>query len=101
MLSHLKTQVQKVSIELDKIETSWWPGQGPGWSRQGPGAWQLHFQVYLVTGGANNVGELSSTEILISGSKSWQRVGDLPGPANGIRGVSFNNKIIMMGRVNI
>lgn len=53
--------------------------------------------VYLVTGGANNVGELSSTEILISGSKSWQRVGDLPGPANGIRGVSFNNKIIMMG----
>ena len=63
--------------------------------------YELHFQVYLVTGGANNVGELSSTEILISGSKSWQRVGDLPGPANGIRGVTFNNKIIMMGRVNI
>ena len=42
---------------------------------------------------------LASTEILISGSDVWTQVGNLPtGPILGLRGVSFNNKIIMTGK---
>ena len=57
------------------------------------------FQVYLVTGGWTGSAELVSTEILISGSDAWTRVGDLPiGPISGLRGVSLNDKIIMTGK---
>ena len=60
------------------------------------------FQVYLVTGGTTGgtagFTYLASTEILISGSDDWTQVGDLPtGPIIALRGVSFNNKIIMTG----
>ena len=57
------------------------------------------FQVYLVTGGWTGSARLASTEILISGSDAWTQVGDLPtGPIFALRGVSFNNKIIMTGK---
>ena len=61
-----------------------------------------HFQVNLVTGGTTGgtagFTYLASTEILISGSDAWTQVGDLPtGPIIALRGVSFNNKIIMTG----
>ena len=56
------------------------------------------FQVYLVTGGWSGSTRLASTEILIFGSDAWTQVGDLAtGPIYALRGVSFNNKIIMTG----
>ena len=54
-------------------------------------------QVFLVTGGYSYFGELSSTEILKDGDSSWTTVGNLPKAVEGIRGVSFNNRIIMTG----
>merc|ERR1712227_956444 len=54
--------------------------------------------VYLVTGGYTGSNYLLSTEILTSGENSWRQVGDLPTvPIKGLRGVSFNNNIIMTG----
>ena len=53
-------------------------------------------QVFLVTGGYSH-GYLSSTEVLKDGDSSWTTVGNLPKAADGIRGVSFNNRIIMTG----
>ena len=52
-----------------------------------------------MTGGWTGSARLASTEILISGSDAWTQVGDLPtGPIFALRGVSFNNKIIMTGK---
>ena len=55
--------------------------------------------VYLITGGfiVANREVLSSTEILVAGSESWSKVGDLPSPLVMLKGVSFNNKIMMIG----
>ena len=57
-------------------------------------------QVFLVTGGfywGYNYKILSSTEVLKDGDSSWTTVGNLPKAVSGIRGVSFNNRIIMTG----
>ena len=56
-------------------------------------------QVYLVTGGTEGGGNgyLSSTELLVDGDGKWTLVGELPAATSGIRGVSFNNNIIMTG----
>ena len=57
-------------------------------------------QVYLVTGGrVNSTNKLVSTEILTGGSQSWRIVGPLPYAVHGLRGVSFDNKIIMTGNI--
>jgi len=55
--------------------------------------------VHLVTGGySTGSNRLVSTEIFTSDENSWRQVGDLPTvPINGLRGVSFNNNIIMTG----
>ena len=53
-------------------------------------------QVFLVTGGLSNR-YLDTTEILVEGDSSWTTVGNLPKAVYGIRGVSFNNRIIMTG----
>merc|ERR1712227_42609 len=51
-----------------------------------------------VTGGYSGYGNLVSTEILTSDENPWRQVGDLPTvPIDGLRGVSFNNNIIMTG----
>jgi len=53
--------------------------------------------VYLVAGGSLG-GDPESTEILVSGSSAWSLVGNLPGfGLFDLRGVSFNNKVIMTG----
>ena len=57
-------------------------------------------QVFLVTGGYttnDDVKYLSSTEVLKDGDSSWTTVGNLPKAVSSIRGVSFNNRIIMTG----
>ena len=54
----------------------------------------------MVTGGYavyDGYYRLKSTEILVKESSAWIEVGDLPVPIDGLRGVSFNNKIIMTG----
>ena len=55
-------------------------------------------RVHLVTGG---YGEdfLSSTEILYNGDPAWTTagLGHLPAPANGLRGVSVDNNILVTG----
>ena len=57
-------------------------------------------QVYLVTGGwDSSYNDLSSTEILTEGSQSWKVVGPLPYAVRGLRGVSYNNRIIMTGNI--
>ena len=55
-------------------------------------------QVFLVTGGFTYTdGQLSSTEVLKDGDSAWNTVGNLPKAVEHIRGVSFNNRIIMTG----
>ena len=60
-------------------------------------------QVYLVTGGANIMGVVStmtSTEILIEGQSQWKVPvnGDLPSRRSSMAGISINNKIFMTGK---
>ena len=56
-------------------------------------------QVFLVTGGVfGSFNQLSSTETLKSGDGSWTDVGNLPVPMFGLRGVSFQNQIIVTGK---
>ena len=52
--------------------------------------------VYLVTGGYHH-DYLSSTEILVSGAKSWIEKGKLPMQVNSLMGISIDNKILMTG----
>ena len=51
-----------------------------------------------MTGGYNSAGETATTETLQTGTDAWIEVGSLPVPMRGLRGVSFNNKIIMTGK---
>ena len=37
-----------------------------------------------------------STEILTEGHKKWKVIGTLPTPMHGVRGVSFDNRILLM-----
>ena len=60
--------------------------------------------VYLVTGGywgyyGSGGKPISSTEILEAGAEHWKPVpeGDLPAPMFGLKGVSFDNTIVMTG----
>merc|ERR1719233_1787822 len=56
--------------------------------------------VYLVAGGTSSkhgVHWIDSTEILRIGNSSWEKAGKLPRPSDGIRGLTFDNKIIMTG----
>ena len=57
----------------------------------------LSIKVFLVTGGHGSK-LLSSTEIYRQGNKAWTVAGNLPKAVFGIRGVSFDNKIIMTGK---
>ena len=54
------------------------------------------FKVFLVAGGGNYD---RSAEMLIAGSSSWVVTGYLPmsGGGEGIRGISFQNRVIMTG----
>lgn len=59
-----------------------------------------NMMVYLVAGGTpskHGVHWTDSTEILHHGESSWKTVGKLPYPSDGIRGITFKNKIIMTG----
>ena len=51
-----------------------------------------------MTGGYNSAVETATTETLKTGTDAWTEVGSLPVPMRGLRGVSFNNKIIMTGK---
>ena len=53
-----------------------------------------------MTGGYTGYENIATTETLTinNGADSWIEVGSLPVPMRGLRGVSFNNKIIMTGK---
>ena len=51
-----------------------------------------------MTGGYAGSENLATTETLAHGDDAWIEVGSLPVPMRGLRGVSFNNKIIMTGK---
>ena len=55
-----------------------------------------HFKVYIVAGGFNG-DRLSSTETLLDGAGAWSSVGNLPMAMSHLRGLSFQNKVIMTG----
>ena len=55
----------------------------------------LETQVYLVAGGGETG---DSTEILTEGHKKWKVIGTLPTPMHGVRGVSFDNRILLTGK---
>ena len=56
-------------------------------------------KVYLVTGGYTGFSSLSSTEVLLQGAAQWMEVGALPVATQGLRAVSFNNKILVAGEI--
>ena len=55
--------------------------------------------MYLVTGGYTGFSSLSSTEVLLQGAAQWMEVGSLPVATQGLRAVSFNNKILVAGEI--
>ena len=50
-----------------------------------------------MVGGSNGSAPISSTEILINGSDSWQIENPLPIIVYGIRAVNFRNTILTFG----
>merc|ERR1711976_555585 len=54
--------------------------------------------VFLVTGGIVGVNEAtSSTEVYVEGASAWTRGPELPRALLGLRGVSVNNEVLMIG----
>ena len=63
-------------------------------------------QVYLITGGSSggtsDPPSLTSTETLIEGASAWITLaGQLPRGLGALRGVSWNNNILMTGNFTI
>ena len=55
-------------------------------------------QVLLVTGGIFGVNEAtSSTEVYVEGASAWTQGPELPRALLGLRGVSVNNEVLMIG----
>ena len=54
------------------------------------------FQTYLVAGGYN-LGDLSSTELLVETAAAWVFTGQLPTPRNGLRVANIDGRILMTG----
>ena len=52
--------------------------------------------MYLVTGGSNNKG-IISTEVMSASGSSWTFVGNLPKATHGLSGISVNNQIFVTG----
>ena len=50
-----------------------------------------------MVGGFNGSSPISSTEILISGSDTWQIEDPLPISVNGIQAINFRNTILTFG----
>ena len=56
-----------------------------------------NLKVYLVTGGQDSDGTLSTTELLVHGDPSWIPSGLLPSPRAELSGATLNNKILVTG----
>ena len=56
-----------------------------------------HAQVYLVTGGhsSSDPTTISSTEILTVGDSTWTEIAPYPFNVGGLKGISFQNKILI------
>ena len=59
--------------------------------------------MYLVTGGYSGgyskTDLMSSTETLVEGASAWTFIGELPVAMYGLRAVSLNNKILIIGNL--
>ena len=53
--------------------------------------------MFLVVAGSGSGGPMSSTEILVKGSNSWQTIASLPIKGYGMRTVSVGNTILYFG----
>ena len=57
-------------------------------------------QTYLVTGGwDDNYDYLSTTELLVETSSTWELTGQLPTPRYGLRGANIDGRILMTGNM--
>ena len=56
-------------------------------------------QTYLVTGGFYAGDDLSTTELLVETSATWEFTGQLPTPRFGLRGANIDGKILMTGNI--
>ena len=57
-------------------------------------------QTYLVTGGTDdNYDYLSTTELLVETSATWEFTGQLPTPRSGLRGANIDGRILMTGNM--
>ena len=57
-------------------------------------------QTYLVTGGTDdNYDYLSTTELLVETSATWEFTGRLPSPRAGLRGANIDGRILMTGNM--
>ena len=56
-------------------------------------------QTYLVTGGFYYGDYLSSTELLVETSATWEFTGQLPTPRSGLRGANIDGRILMTGNM--
>ena len=52
-------------------------------------------------GNYSKVDVISSTETLVEGASAWKFIGELPVAMYGLRGVSLNNKILIIGNIII
>ena len=55
-------------------------------------------QTYIVTGGWYG-GSLSTTELLVETSATWEFTGQLPTPRSGLRGANIDGRILMTGNM--
>ena len=57
-------------------------------------------QTYLVTGGYNYDDDwLSTTELLVETSATWEFTGQLPTRRRGLRGANIDGRILMTGNM--
>ena len=58
-------------------------------------------QTYLVTGGydGGDLDYLSTTELLVETSATWELTGQLPTPRAGLRGANIDGRILMTGNM--
>merc|ERR1719400_521641 len=57
-------------------------------------------KVLLVTGGSSDNGygnDIDTTEVYVHATAEWKFSARLPGPRRGLRGISLNNSIFMIG----
>ena len=61
----------------------------------------LYWQINLVCGGWNGPNWLNSCEINVAGTDNWTPMTSLPGKRSGLRGLTIDNRVLMIGNIKI